>query len=298
MNIRMIRGKYLLPLSLVTFFLALCLPSVCSAQDPNGRPSSSRRKKPSAKSVVPEAMTVILTILTDPPGCRVLINGEAKGTTNSEGKLVFPKLPLAHYEVEVRKDGFGSMKKGFQAGTESPTLVFKLKASLDDEVSRFNQLAAASRLIGPESPNAFDLLNDLSAKYPDRPEVAAMRSTLVPRLTETADSAVGNTLSKWLSVSRSEIERGVAVSECLAKLKTDDNRAATRVVYLKGVLPMRDWLIAPSGQSGPSQGNAPSEPLAAARDSLGKAVQPDASSAAAAYQFGRVLMFSGDAEAA
>src|SRR5262245_58091106 len=121
MNIRKIRGKYLLPLSLLTLFLALCLPAVCSAQDPNGRPSSSsRRKKPPAKPVVPEAMTVILTILTDPPGCQVLINGEAKGTSNAEGKLVFTKLPVAHYDVEVRKDGFSSTKKGFQAGTESP----------------------------------------------------------------------------------------------------------------------------------------------------------------------------------
>src|SRR5262249_10318397 len=249
-------GKYLLPLSLVTFFLALCLPQICSAQDPTGRPSSRRKKAP-AKPVVPEAMTVILTILTDPPGCQVLMNGEVKGKTNAESKLVFTKLPLAHYDVEVRKDGFGSMKKGFQAGSESPTLVFKLKASLDDLVSQFNQLIAAGKLTGPESPNAFELVNDLLPKYPDRPEVAAMHSTLVPRLTETADSAVGSTLSKWLSVSRSEIERGVAVSECLAKLKTEDNRAAARVVYLKGVMAMRDWLMAPPGQGAPTQGKAP-----------------------------------------
>src|SRR5262245_33532029 len=299
MNIRKIRGKYLLPLSVITFFLALSLPAVSNAQDPTGRPSSSsRRKKAPSKAAVPESMTVILTILTDPPGCQVLINGEAKGATNAEGKLVFPKLPIAHYEVEVRKDGFGSMKKGFQAGTESPTLIFKLKLSLDEEVSQFNQLVAAGKLTPPDSPNAYELVNSLSAKYRDRPEVAALRSTLVPRLTDIAESAVSGTLSKWFSVSRSEIESGVAVSECLAKLKTDDNRAAARVFYLNGVLAMRESLIGPSGQSGPTQVKAPAELLGAARDNLGKAVQLDGSWAAAAYQLGRVQMFSGDAEAA
>ena len=298
MNKGKIRVKYLLPLFLVTIFLSCCLPTLCTAQDANGRPSSSKRKKPPAKPVVPEAMTVILTILTDPPGCQVLLNGERKGATNSEGKLVFAKLPVAHYDVEVRKDGFSPMKKGFQAGTESPTLVFKLKASLDEQVGQFNQLVAAGKLTGPESPNAFDLFTDLSAKYPDRSEVATIRSTLVPRLTEIADAAVSSTLSKWLSLNRSEIQQGALASECLAKLKNDDNRAASRVVYLRGVLEMRDWLMGPPAQNGSNESKPPAELLAAARDDLGKACQLDSSWAAAAYQFGRVLMLSGDAQAA
>lgn len=298
MNIRKIRGKYLLPLFSVTLFLSCCLPTICTAQDANGRPSSSKRKKPSGKPGVPEAMTVILTILTDPPGCQVLLNGEAKGTTNSEGKLVFAKLPIAHYDVEVRKNGFGPMKKGFQAGTESPTLVFKLKASLDEEVGQFNQLVAAGKLTGPESPNAFDLVTDLSTKYPERSEVATMRSTLTPKLNEIADAAVSSTLSKWLSLDRSELERGAVASDCLAKLKTDDNRAAARPVYLKGVLEMRDWLMGPPVQNGSNQSRPPAELLAAARDDLGKAAQLDASWAAAAFQFGRVLMLSDDIQAA
>jgi tetratricopeptide (TPR) repeat protein len=228
----------------------------------------------------------------------VLINGEAKGATNSEGKLILTKLPLAHYDVEVRKDGFGSMKKGFQAGTESPTLVFKLIANLDDQVSRFNQLIEASRLTGPQSPNAFDLVADLSAKYPDRTEVATMRATLLPKLTEIADTAVNATLSKWRGISRAEIERGQTVSECVAKLKSDDNRAAARVAYLKGVLAMRDWLIGPPSQNSTIQSNAPVDFLVQARDSLAAAVQADGSWTPANYQLGRLLLFSGNAESA
>jgi len=243
-------------------------------------------------------MTVILTILTDPPGCHVLINGEAKGATNTEGKLVFAKLPIAHYEVEVRKDGFSPMKKGFQAGTESPTLVFKLKASLDDEVGRFNQLVGAGKLTGPESPNAFDLVSDLSAKYPDRSEVATMRSTLLLRLAEPADAAVGSTLSKWRGLGRPEIERGVAASECIAKLKADDNRAGARVAYLKGMLAMRDWLIGPANPSTGAQGQNAPDVLSVARESLAGAVQLDGSWAAPSYQLGRLLLFSGNPEGA
>jgi tetratricopeptide (TPR) repeat protein len=243
-------------------------------------------------------MTVILTVLTDPPGCQVLINGDSKGVTNAEGKLVFTKLPLAHYDVEVRKDGFSTMKKGFQAGSESPTLVFKLIASLDDEVSQFNQLVGAGKLMGPDVPNAFDFLSSLSAKYPDRPEVASLGSTLLPKLTEIADGAVNRTLAKWRSVSRAEIERGQSASECVAKLKTDDKRAASRAAYLKGVLAMRDWLKAGPASTGGTDGKTAADPLTAARDSLTSAVQLDGSWAAPAYQLGRLLLFSGNAGAA
>jgi tetratricopeptide (TPR) repeat protein len=316
------RGKYLLPLFSLTFILALCQPGVSNAQDPTGRPSSgstpSRRRKPPVKPVVPEPMTVILTILTEPSGCQVLINNEDKGLTSAEGKLVLSKLPMAHYDIEVRKEGFEAMKKAFLAGTDSPTLVFKLRASLDNEVSQFNQLVAAAKLTVPESPNAFDLVSDLSAKYPDRAEVATMRSTLLPKLAEIADAAVAVTLSKWRGLSRAEIERGIVPAESFTKLKSDDNRAAARVAYLKGVLAMRDWLIGPPGQksathngsaqsagtqSSGAQGTGnqtktPADLLAAARDNLGSAVQLDSSWAAAAFQLGRLLLFSGNPEAA
>jgi len=317
MDIWKIRGMYLLPLFSMTFVLALCLPGICRAQDPSGRPSSStpsRKKKPVTKApATPEPMTVILTVLTDPPGSHVLVNDVDKGVTNAEGKLVLAKLPIAHYDVEVRKDGFTPMKKGFQAGTESPTLVFKLVANLDNEVSRFNDLIAGGKLTGPEQPNAFDLLDELSAKYPDRDEVAKMRVTLLPKLVDPADAAVNSTLSKWRGVSRGEIERGLTASECVAKLKADDKRAAARVAYLKGVLAMREWLIGSPGQGNTSQSgtNGTSAPqtntaqgktqedlLAAASDSLGSAVQLDPSWAAPAYQLGRLQLFSGSAEAA
>jgi tetratricopeptide (TPR) repeat protein len=176
--------------------------------------------------------------------------------------------------------------------------VFKLTASLDDQVSQFNQLVGAGKLTGPESPNAFDLLIDLSAKYPDRTEVATMRSTLVPRLTDIADAAVNATLSKWRGVNRAEIERGQMVSECIAKLKSDDNRAGARVAYLKGVIAMRDWLIGAPGQNGAAQGQTPDASLAQARDSLNAAVQADGSWTVANYRLGRLLLFSGNADAA
>ena len=116
----------------VVFVAALC--GAVYGQDPSGRPPDPRGKKPpTGKRTPPETRaSVLLTVLSDPPGSSVFINGEARGTTNAEGRVVLERLPLGHYSVEVRKDGFNSMVRGFDAGSDQPTLVFKLVARFDD----------------------------------------------------------------------------------------------------------------------------------------------------------------------
>ncbi|HKV37906.1 MAG TPA: PEGA domain-containing protein, partial [Blastocatellia bacterium] len=143
-----------------------------AGQDRTGRPSRKhRRAEPKTKSSTPEPMTVILTILSEPAGCQVLLNGEEKGTTNGDGRLEINKLALAVYSVEVRKPGYVSVSRSFQAGTDPPTLQFKLIASLDAEQKTFDGLVSAGQLVGPSSPNALQFVGDLHAKYPDRVEV-------------------------------------------------------------------------------------------------------------------------------
>ena len=106
--------------------LVLALAAFAVAQDPTGRPDPKGKKPPVTpkKPVVkpePVPVTVTLTVLTTPPGSTVLVNGEERGVTNAEGKTQFEKLSLGHYSVEVRKDGYSPMVRGFEAGTESPT---------------------------------------------------------------------------------------------------------------------------------------------------------------------------------
>src|ERR1041384_7203481 len=131
----------------VAIVLVLAFSAFAAAQDPTGRPDPKKkpntpRKQPTTKTE-PVAPTVTLTVLSTPPGSTVLVNGEDRGVTNTEGKLQFEKLPLGHYSVEVRKDGYNAMLKGFEAGTESPTLVFKLEPKLDDYIREFNGLIAS-----------------------------------------------------------------------------------------------------------------------------------------------------------
>src|SRR5215510_11752311 len=78
------------------------------AQDPTGRPTGTKGKptpgksKPTTKE--PPPVTVMLTVLTEPPESAVFINGEQRGVSNSDGKIQFDKLPLSHYTIEVRKE--------------------------------------------------------------------------------------------------------------------------------------------------------------------------------------------------
>src|SRR5437588_12691991 len=176
--------------SRLAFALVLLLAfSVHSAgQDPSGRPTDTKGKKTTKKTgkVEPQPTTIMLTVLTDPPESDVFVNGEQRGSTNGEGKIQFDKLALGHYTIEVRKDGYNAMLRGFEAGTESPTLVFKLEPKLDDYVKQFNSLLAAGKLTGPDSPNAFEIVQNLAAKFPSRQEVTQLGNTHAVKLSGVA----------------------------------------------------------------------------------------------------------------
>jgi hypothetical protein len=70
--------------------------------------------------------------LTDPPETAVFINGNKRGITNAEGRIELAKIPLGQYTIEVRKAGFVSANKIFNAGPDSPTLIFKLRSESQD----------------------------------------------------------------------------------------------------------------------------------------------------------------------
>jgi hypothetical protein len=103
--------------------LVSALAVVGFSQDPTGRPDPKKKppvttKKPPVK-VEPVPVTVTLTVLTTPPESAVFVNGEERGVTNGEGRIQFDKLPLGHYSIEVRKEGYNTISRGFEAGTES-----------------------------------------------------------------------------------------------------------------------------------------------------------------------------------
>jgi tetratricopeptide (TPR) repeat protein len=230
---------------------------------------------------------VTLTILSDPPQSDVFINGDKRGVTNAEGKAQFDRLALGHYSIEVRKDGYTSMLRGFQAGAEAPTLKFTLIASLDSYVKEFDSLTAAGKLLGPESPNAVAIVNDLSGKFPDRPEVARMRSVLATKLIETITPIINTTATSWRAVTRDEISRALDAATNALALKKDDARIQSEVAYLKGALMFRDW------QSATESGQTPGD-LAGARGEFENALKLEPSFAAAQYQLGVVLQSMGE----
>src|SRR5262249_56362563 len=96
------------------------------------------------------------------------INGDKRGTTNGEGKAVFDKMPLAQYTVEVRKAGFRNASKPFTAGTDSPTLVFKLEPDLDAPIKQAESLIAAGSLLGNSQPNGLAVVHEFSTKVPNQ----------------------------------------------------------------------------------------------------------------------------------
>ncbi|MCI0486030.1 MAG: hypothetical protein L0229_05470 [Blastocatellia bacterium] len=269
-------------------------------QDPTGRPKETREprnrrpvKRPPVK-VEPPAPTVILTILTDPPECTVYINGDARGVTDSEGKAQFEKVPIASYLVEVRKDGFKHKARSFRAGEESPTLVFKLEASLDSIIEEFNSLLTAGKIAGPESPNAFELLTRVASEYPDRPEVERMRGVLMPTLTEPVEPAIEKTILYWRSVERNEIAFALGRAAKAVTLKSDDRRLQAKLSYLRGVQALRDWMIAGAQPGGEQEGTNSKGDLTAARQELENALNFDQFFAPAQYQLGVALLNSND----
>src|SRR5205085_7971135 len=135
----------------------LVIQTGAKAQNSTGRPTKKPTKpvntkpdKPVAKppKATPPAPTVIFTVLTEPPDSEIIMNGNRRGVSNAEGKFVIDKLALGTYTVEVKKAGYHSGSQIFNAGTESPTLVFKLEPALEDVVKEFDALIAAGNLMG------------------------------------------------------------------------------------------------------------------------------------------------------
>lgn len=287
-------------LTLLTFWLMLALAVAGFAQDPTGRPTRSKKppvtpaKKPPVKV---EPMTVTLTVLTTPAESTVLVNGEERGVTDSEGKLQFEKLPLGQYSIEVRKDGYSPMLRGFTAGSEAPTVVFKLEPKLDDHIREFNGLIASGKLAGPTSPNAFELLEKLSITYGDRPEVTTLKSVLAGRLSETVTPVITQSATSWKTVTRDQMVLGLDASMNSLALKKDDIRVQAQAAYLRGAIALRDWQAAGAARvdgGGPGDAGGSVSGPAAARAEFENALKLDDSLTAARLQLGIVLLASRD----
>jgi tetratricopeptide (TPR) repeat protein len=293
--------RYFLPV-----LLLLAMATASLAQDPTGRPDPKGKKppantkKPPVKTE-PVPVTVTLTVLTTPPESTVFVNGEERGVTNGEGKLQFEKLALGRYSIEVRKDGYSPMVKGFEAGTESPTIVFKLEPKLDDYIREFNGLIASGKLAGPTSPNAYELLEKLALTYGERAEVTTLKSVLAAKLSETIAPVIIQTVTGWKTATRDNIVRALDASTNALALKKDDVRVQAQAAYLRGAIALRDWQAAGAtakadsgqGDAGGSVGGP-----AAARTEFENALKLDDTLTAARYQLGVVLLASSDAAGA
>ncbi|HSO75590.1 MAG TPA: tetratricopeptide repeat protein [Blastocatellia bacterium] len=281
----------------VSLLLVVTLMCVTTAytQDPSGRPNRKGKKPPSKKGpaprIEPQPLTVTLTVLTDPPESMVFLNGQSRGTSNDEGKIQIDKVPLAHYSIEVRKEGFRPLSRGFQAGSDSPTLVFKLEVDIEPHLKEFESLMAAGKLAGPETPNASELLATLTSKYGDRAEVVRLRGLLAAKLAESAKPVIARTLSDSRGISRDEIVAALDGLLNALALKADDNRTQAEAAYLRGVLAVRDGHGSGVGDAG--QGGAEG-PASSARGEFESALKFDEAFAPARYQLGLVLLSSGD----
>ena len=285
--------------------LLLAMATAGFAQDPTGRPKGKKppvtpKKQPVKTEPVP--VTVTLTVLTTPPESTVFLNGEERGVTNGEGRLQFEKLALGRYNIEVRKDGYSPMVKGFEAGTESPTVVFKLEPKLDDYIREFNGLVAAGKLAGPASPNAYELLEKLTVTYGDRAEVTTLKSVLAAKLSEPIGPVIIQTVTGWRTVTRDNIVRALDASTNALALRKDDVRVQAQAAYLRGVIALRDWHAAgatakaDSGGQGDAGGSVGGP--ASARTEFENALKLDETLTAARYQLGVVLLASSDAPGA
>jgi tetratricopeptide (TPR) repeat protein len=325
----------LIRFTVISFLLMAVLVTTTVAQDPSGRPTEpppkSGKKAPPRRNqprVDPGPITVTLTVLTDPPESEVFINGESRGVTNAEGKIQIDKLALGRYSIEARKDGFSPAGRGFQAGSEAPTLVFKLEPNLDEVVKEFDSLVASGKLTGPDTPNALEIVNTLLTKHPARPEGARLRTVLLSKLNETITPVINSTVVSWRTVSREDIARALERTTSALALKEDDKRMQAQSAYLTGVLALRDWQTSgdAAGEANPTQSenrlrtetpdkesgaaaassgtlassgtSASGGTLASARAEFEKALQLDETFTAARYQLGVVLQASGDSAGA
>ena len=283
----------------------LTLVNPVQAQDPSGRPTDPKSEgkkagkkpvKPPVRRADPPPATVTLTVLTDPPDVAVLVEGEDRGASNGEGKLVIERLRLGHYTIEARKDGYRPMTRGFNAGTEAPTVVFKLEPDLDPYVSKFDSLVGAGKLVGPDSPNALEVVTTVQARFPERPEVQRMRGVLGTKLIDAIAPVITNSATNWRAVSRDELAKASIAAETAVTLRKEDNRLRAEAAYLKGAVLFRDWQSAASGVAGGdgkihsagSETGAPSLPQA--RAELENAVRFDEAFAPARLLLGLTLM--------
>lgn len=286
--------------TVLTVFLIATFCLTALAQDPTGRPTKKPPvKRPPVKrppvKAEPEPPTVTLTIMSNTEGATVIINGDRRGVTDSEGKFQIDKLALGNYSVEVKKEGFRPAVRGFQAGSEAPTIVFKLEPDIDRYVTEFDAMLAAGKLTGPESPNASEVLQRLASQHPQEPQVTRMRGVLSARLFDLARPGLTSTVTNWRTITRDEIVR--ALDACVRSLsvKGDDQRVLSQAAYLRGVLAYRDYLTSGAPQNGSStEGSSENSGLSGARAELEKAIQLDDSSAMAHYYLGSVLLTSSD----
>jgi tetratricopeptide (TPR) repeat protein len=278
-------------LSLLT--VLLLLSAVAMAQDSTGRPTKKPPKSTTPKTdkagstkpgkATPPPPTVIFTVLTEPPDSEILINGDRRGASNAEGKFVIDKMPLGAYTVEVKKEGYHPASQIFRAGTESPTLVFKLVPALDDVVKEFDALIAAGNLMGTDSANALQVVEQLSAKHPTRPEILRMRGVLASKLAETAQPVIINSVKNWRKVEQNEMMRAHEAIKKAAELRSEDTRLQTEAAYLRAIVALRNWQTA-----GAADG------LTAAQAELDKALAIDQNFAPAIYQSGVVKLYAND----
>jgi tetratricopeptide (TPR) repeat protein len=273
-------------------------------QDPSGRPTDARPGKPSKKPAKTPPRrtdatpaTVTLTVLTDPPESSVLVEGEERGASNAEGRLVLDKLRLGHYSIEVRKDGYRAMTRGFNAGTEAPTLVFKLEPDLDPKVAQFDQLINAGKLIGPDTPNALEIVNDLKTRFPERPETQRLRGVLTARLVDSLAPVITNSVTNWQAVTREQLASAANAASTALALGKEDNRLRAEAAYLKGAVIFRDWQSGTSGAAVPADGKlrtgdgeAGGASLAHARAEFENAVRADEAFAPAQLFLGLTLV--------
>lgn len=290
----------------LTFLLLFLLAATGFAQDPTGRPDPKGKKPPVKKPPVktePVPITVTLTVLTTPAESTVFVNGEERGVSNSEGKIQFEKLPLGQYSIEVRKDGYNPIARGFAAGTESPTLVFKLEPKLDDFIRQFNGLVTSGKLAGPTSPNAYELLEKLALTYGERAEVTTLKSVLAAKLSESISPVITQTVTGWRAMTRENLVAALDASTNALALKKDDVRVQAQAAYLRGAIALRDWQTAgasPARADNGGQGDAGGSVAgpATARAEFESALKLDESLTAARYQLGVVLLASGDSAGA
>ena len=272
-------------------------------QDPSGRPSSPstkpRRKKPAKPvEVSPEEFTITLTVLTQEAGCEVYVNGELRGTSGSDGKFLVNKLPQGHYTVEVRKAGFVPSSQTFNAGPDTPTLVFKLTADLSGKLNQFDSLLAGGKLVGPGSPNALEIVEELGHKFPDRPEVGRIRLALAQKLRDEAEQPAKQ-VAHWREMDRVAITTAQMYAAKSAALNQDDKRAQALDLFFQGVGSLRDWQMAQETADPKPAAGAPADPrLTEAKDKLQKAVALQDTLVAADYQLGVVCLLLNDGVAA